>query len=296
MLAAVFAASVNGAGASISAEVSGTFDRMIPAALDSYARSGADADSVARMRQAFEAAREFARECLWGIFGVALGARGGGRLLPRSPDGPARCDRRRGPVRELLRVPPRGGGVFRRRGGGIRAASRGGTHRLAGNLLLPLLALFFVAGLSIICHFFRRWFRVRILRVGLYALAAYFPINVGVALLGLFDWYVDFRRRGEGVAREIMKVILADDVRGLGHRGDTVTVKPGYARNYLFPQGVAYEATDANVRRLAEEKRKYDEKMLREKGVAAEAATKVEGLTRRRSRRRRARRGTSTAR
>ncbi len=76
-----------------------------------------------------------------------------------------------------------------------------------------------------------------------------------------------------------MKVILADDVRGLGHRGDTVSVKPGYARNFLLPQGVAYEATDANVRRLAEEKRKYDEKMLRDKGVAAEAAARVEGLT-----------------
>lgn len=76
-----------------------------------------------------------------------------------------------------------------------------------------------------------------------------------------------------------MKVILADDVRGLGHRGETVTVKPGYARNFLFPQGVAYEATDANVRRLSEEKKKYDERMLREKAVASEAASKVEGLT-----------------
>jgi large subunit ribosomal protein L9 len=76
-----------------------------------------------------------------------------------------------------------------------------------------------------------------------------------------------------------MKVILADDVRGLGHRGETVTVKPGYARNFLFPQGMAYEANDANVRRLSEEKKKYDEKMLREKTVASEAASKVEGLT-----------------
>jgi large subunit ribosomal protein L9 len=76
-----------------------------------------------------------------------------------------------------------------------------------------------------------------------------------------------------------MKVILADDVRGLGHRGETVTVKPGYARNYLLPQGFAYEATGANVRRLSEEKKKYDEKMLREKSVASEAASKVDGLT-----------------
>jgi large subunit ribosomal protein L9 len=76
-----------------------------------------------------------------------------------------------------------------------------------------------------------------------------------------------------------MKVILADDVRGLGHRGDTVNVKPGYARNFLFPQGVAYEATTANVRRLGEEKRKYDEKTLKEQGVAQVVASKVEGLT-----------------
>jgi len=76
-----------------------------------------------------------------------------------------------------------------------------------------------------------------------------------------------------------MKVILADDVRGLGHRGDTVTVKDGFARNYLFPQGFAYEASEANVRRLSEEKRKYDEKTLREKDVAQEVARKVDGLS-----------------
>ncbi|HEX9286558.1 MAG TPA: 50S ribosomal protein L9 [Thermoanaerobaculia bacterium] len=75
-----------------------------------------------------------------------------------------------------------------------------------------------------------------------------------------------------------MKVILADDVRGLGHRGDTVAVKPGYARNYLFPQGLAWEATPSNARRLTEEKKKYDDKNLREKAVAEEASRKIEGL------------------
>lgn len=76
-----------------------------------------------------------------------------------------------------------------------------------------------------------------------------------------------------------MKVILADDVRGLGHRGDTVTVKPGYARNFLFPQKFAYEANDANIRRLSEEKRKYDEKMSHEKSGAEAIASKMEGLS-----------------
>ncbi len=76
-----------------------------------------------------------------------------------------------------------------------------------------------------------------------------------------------------------MKVILADDVRGLGHRGDTVSVKPGYARNFLFPQGSAYEATPANVRRLGEQKKKYDEKTLQEKGIAQTVAGRIEGMT-----------------
>src|SRR5579864_2387312 len=71
-----------------------------------------------------------------------------------------------------------------------------------------------------------------------------------------------------------MKVILADDVPGLGHRGDTVTVKPGYARNFLFPQGMAYEATDANMVRLKEEKKKSDQKTAAE-GVAKQ----MDGLT-----------------
>jgi large subunit ribosomal protein L9 len=76
-----------------------------------------------------------------------------------------------------------------------------------------------------------------------------------------------------------MKVILADDVRGLGRRGETVTVKDGYARNYLFPHGYAWEATTANLRRLDENKKKYDDKMLREKQVAEEVSHKMARLT-----------------
>ena len=76
-----------------------------------------------------------------------------------------------------------------------------------------------------------------------------------------------------------MKVILADDVRGLGHRGDTVSVKPGYARNFLFPQGFAFEADAANIRKLGEDKKKYDEKMLHEKAGAENVAKQIEGLT-----------------
>jgi large subunit ribosomal protein L9 len=75
-----------------------------------------------------------------------------------------------------------------------------------------------------------------------------------------------------------MKIILTDEVRGLGRRGDVVDVKNGYARNFLLPQGLAFLANPANVRRLEEEKKHYDEKVLREKGVAEKAAEQIAGL------------------
>jgi hypothetical protein len=199
-LAAAFAAAAGGPGPSLTAEVAASFDRLIPAAMDSYSRSGADTETVARMRGTFQAARDFAQYCLWGILGVLWVCGGavafylGARLSrPGATADSARF--------EALRVPAAGAGFFVAAGAGF-GLLHGDARRVAANLLLPLLALYFVAGLSIICHFFRRWFRARILRIGLYALAAYFPINVGVALLGLFDWYVDFRRRGEGVVEK----------------------------------------------------------------------------------------------
>lgn len=75
-----------------------------------------------------------------------------------------------------------------------------------------------------------------------------------------------------------MKIILTDEVRGLGRRGDVADVKNGYARNFLLPQGLAFLANPANVRRLEEEKKRYDEKVLREKGVAEKAAEQIAGL------------------
>jgi large subunit ribosomal protein L9 len=75
-----------------------------------------------------------------------------------------------------------------------------------------------------------------------------------------------------------MKIILTDEVRGLGHRGDLVDVKNGYARNFLLPQGLAFLATEANKRRLEEEKKSYDEKVLREKAVSEDVARKMDGM------------------
>ena len=47
-----------------------------------------------------------------------------------------------------------------------------------------------------------------------------------------------------------VKVILRQDLPNLGETGDLVTVKPGFARNYLLPSGLAFEATAANIRQL----------------------------------------------
>lgn len=197
-LAASWAASANGPGPSLSSEVASAFDRMTPSVLESYSRSGADAATVANIRAALAGAQELARQYLWGIFGAlwVLGAAiafYGGAVIAR-PNMTADAVQF-----AALRVPPAAAGLFVACGAAF-AVLPGEPRRVAGNLLLPLSALYFVAGLSIICHFLRRWVRARVLRGGLYVLACYFPVNVAVALLGLFDWYVDFRRRGEGTS------------------------------------------------------------------------------------------------
>ena len=52
-----------------------------------------------------------------------------------------------------------------------------------------------------------------------------------------------------------MKIILTENIPTLGQIGDTLTVAPGYARNYLFPKGLAMKATGENVRELEHKKR-----------------------------------------
>ena len=76
-----------------------------------------------------------------------------------------------------------------------------------------------------------------------------------------------------------MKLILREAVQNLGRVGDLVNVKPGYARNYLIPQGLAYRATQANVRRIEEERRLREETARRVYLEANRQASRLEGLT-----------------
>jgi len=67
-----------------------------------------------------------------------------------------------------------------------------------------------------------------------------------------------------------MEVILLDKIAGLGSLGDKVSVRSGYARNYLLPQGKATAATAANIATF-EARRAELEKASRDKKIAAEA-------------------------
>ena len=76
-----------------------------------------------------------------------------------------------------------------------------------------------------------------------------------------------------------VKVILTDEVRGLGNRGEVVSVAAGYARNFLLPKELAYLATPGNMKRLEQEKRRYDVAQAKEKEQAATVAKAFDGLT-----------------
>lgn len=73
------------------------------------------------------------------------------------------------------------------------------------------------------------------------------------------------------------QVILRMDVEDLGRAGEVVEVKPGYARNYLIPKGLAYSASEGNVRRLDNERQQARLSLERQKGRAEGLASELEG-------------------
>ena len=75
-----------------------------------------------------------------------------------------------------------------------------------------------------------------------------------------------------------MKLILRQAVENLGNPGDIVNVAPGYGRNYLLPQGLAYEASQANIRRLEEDKSQVQERARRTYLEAKRRASQFEHM------------------
>jgi len=72
-----------------------------------------------------------------------------------------------------------------------------------------------------------------------------------------------------------MKVILREDVHGVGNIGDVLEVAPGFARNFLLPRNKAVEATGRNLKTVEHAKRVIAEKAKKEKAVFEERAKKV---------------------
>ncbi|AQG79546.1 50S ribosomal protein L9 [Spirosoma montaniterrae] len=76
-----------------------------------------------------------------------------------------------------------------------------------------------------------------------------------------------------------MEIILKTDIAGLGYKNDTVTVKPGYGRNYLIPQGFAMMATPSNKKVVAENIRQAAHKVEKIRNDAQALAEKIGELT-----------------
>ncbi len=76
-----------------------------------------------------------------------------------------------------------------------------------------------------------------------------------------------------------MKVILTENINSVGQIGDLVNVAPGYARNFLFPKGLALEASGKNVRELEHKKRLLAQKKEKFRQEMLSFAEKLNGVT-----------------
>jgi large subunit ribosomal protein L9 len=75
-----------------------------------------------------------------------------------------------------------------------------------------------------------------------------------------------------------VKVILMSDLRARGRRGQVVEVKPGFARNFLLPQGLALVATPGNLKRFEQERKKIDARHDAARDAAAAVAARIAGV------------------
>jgi large subunit ribosomal protein L9 len=77
----------------------------------------------------------------------------------------------------------------------------------------------------------------------------------------------------------MIEVILREDVQSLGKAGELVRVKPGYARNFLLPQGLAFEATEGNKKRIAAQTRARGARDQAERAEAERFAAALGAVT-----------------
>jgi large subunit ribosomal protein L9 len=77
----------------------------------------------------------------------------------------------------------------------------------------------------------------------------------------------------------MIEVILREDIKSLGKAGALVRVKPGYARNYLLPRGLAYEATAGNKKRIEGEQKARAARLDADRAAARAFATTLGAVT-----------------
>ncbi len=75
-----------------------------------------------------------------------------------------------------------------------------------------------------------------------------------------------------------MKVILIKDIKGTGYAGDIINVSDGYARNFLFPKGLAKEASAQNLNIAKQQQQANEKRRMLERLSAEEAAKRLSGL------------------
>src|SRR5579863_9507448 len=76
-----------------------------------------------------------------------------------------------------------------------------------------------------------------------------------------------------------MQIILQEDIEKLGHRGDVVTVKPGYARNFLLPRKLAVEANAGNLKAIERIRTSLAKKTATELDAAQKQAGLLNGIS-----------------
>ncbi len=76
-----------------------------------------------------------------------------------------------------------------------------------------------------------------------------------------------------------MKVVLKQDVKGLGKKGELVNTSDGYARNFLFPKGLATEANAQSMTELKNREQAQKYKIETETAAAKKAASEIQGKT-----------------
>ncbi len=75
-----------------------------------------------------------------------------------------------------------------------------------------------------------------------------------------------------------MELILKETISALGREGDVVTVKPGYGRNYLLPQGKAVNATTENLFALEQNRAAIQSRLAKDQAIAEKLAKKISGF------------------